>query len=329
MTRRALITGITGQDGSYLAEFLLAKGYEVHGVLRPDLLSAKALPQYLLLLRDKIVFHSASYGQPFDFERLFASIEFCECYHLGGPSTVDSDFIGGSEMFSAIFATTRSMLDAIANNRPTCKLFFAGSSEMFGHVHASPQDETTPFRPRSLYGFAKLAAYHALRQKRRKAGIFACTGILYNHESPRRAASFLPRKVSLAAARIKLGLQKKLLVGNRSAMRDWGYAPDFVEAMWLMLQQESPSDFVIATSKLHSVEQLIERAFSQLGLDAKLYVEVDQRFYRPVEPVALCGNFSRLNEVTGWQPRTTFNEVITTMVQHDLAEQALSTRVST
>jgi GDPmannose 4,6-dehydratase len=311
MTRRALITGISGQDGSYLAEFLLAKGYEVHGILRSDLLlSPKALPQYLLLLRDEITFHAAPYGQPFDFEKLFAGIEFSECYHLGGPSTVDSDFLGGAEMFSAIFSTTRSMLDAIVSHRPACRLFFAGSSEMFGHVQDSPQDETTPFRPRSLYGFAKLAAYHALRQRRHKAGIFACTGILYNHESPRRAAGFLPRKVSLAAARIKLGLQKKLLVGNRDAVRDWGYAPDFV----------------IATSRLHSVEQLIEQAFAQVGLDPQSYVEIDQRFYRPVEPVALCGNFKRLNEATGWRPRTAFHDVISKMVQHDLAEQASDVR---
>lgn len=323
MARRALISGISGQDGSYLAELLIRKGYDVHGTVRPELFARKdLLPAYLTAMDGKVTLHGGSLEDTAKFAALVRRLNCDECYHLAGPSTVDSDLLGEAAIFAAVLNSTRAILDAIEAGGAKCRFFFAGSSEMFGRASSAPQDERTAFRPRSLYGLAKLAAYHAIQQRRMRAGVFACTGILYNHESPRRPPVFLPRKVSLAVARIKLGLQQRLTLGNRDAVRDWGYAPDYVEAMWLMLQQPNACDFVIATGTTHSVEELVTLAFRTVGLDHNKYVDIDERFFRPTEATPLRGNSVGITSATGWKPKTSFEDLITEMVKNDLAEQA-------
>jgi len=320
---RVLITGISGQDGSYLAEFLLGKGYEVHGTLRPTLIETPTLrPKYLRRLEGRVTIHPAKLEEPDKLADLLAGLSCDECYHLAGPSTVDSGMQGDPATFRVILSSTRALLSAIEKMDGKCRLFFAGSSEMFGRVSQSPQDERTSFQPRSLYGLARLSGYHAIRQFRRRTGGFACTGILYNHESPRRPPTFLPRKVSLAAARIKIGKQRRLALGNLEAVRDWGYAPDFVEAMWRMLQQPTPQDFVIATGRTHRVADLVDLAFRTVDLDYRKYVDVDPRFFRPGESLPLCGDASSLANVTGWRSSKHFDEVIAEMVAHDLVEQS-------
>jgi GDPmannose 4,6-dehydratase len=323
---RALITGITGQDGSYLAEFLLSKGYDVHGTVRPTLIETPALlPKFFRTLQDRVTMHSAKLEEPEKLRGLLAGLDCDECYHLAGPSTVDNVLQGDPAIVSAILYSTKALLAAIEGGGGKCRMFFAGSSEMFGRVSQSPQNERTAFQPRSLYGLARLSGYHAIRQFRRRTGGFACTGILYNHESPRRAPVFLPRKVSLAAARIKIGKQRRLALGNLEAVRDWGYAPDFVEAMWLILRQPIPQDFVIATGRTHRVADLVDLAFRTVGLDYRKHVDVDARFFRPAEVSPLCGDSSYLADITGWRSKKSFNELIAEMVIHDLAEQSAAT----
>lgn len=320
---RALVTGISGQDGSYLAEFLLDKGYEVHGTVRPTLLQTPSLlPGFFGGLLGRVTLHAAKMEDTERLSNLLAALDCDECYHLAGPSTVDSDMRGDPALFGAILNSTKALLTAIEAGGSRCRLFFAGSSEMFGRVARSPQQEDTPFQPRSLYGLARLSGYHAVRQFRNRTGGFACTGILYNHESPRRAPTFLPRKVSLAVARIKIGTQRRLALGNLEARRDWGYAPDFVEAMWLMLNRPIPEDFVVATGQTHRVAELVDLAFQAAGLDYRKHVDVDERFFRPAEVTPLCGDSSRLANVTGWRSKKRFSEVIAEMVSHDLAEQS-------
>lgn len=322
---RALITGISGQDGSYLAEFLLSRGYEVHGTVRPTLIETPRLrPKYLIGLQDKVVIHSARLEEPERLAGLLASLDCDECYHLAGPSTVDSNMQGDPAIFKVILGSTKALLTVIERADTKCRLFFAGTSEMFGRVSQSPQNERTAFEPRSVYGLARLSAYHAIRQFRQRTGGFACTGILYNHESPRRPPTFLPRKVSLAAARIKIGKQRRLALGDLEAVRDWGYAPDFVEAMWLMLRQPTPRDFVVATGRTHRVADLVDRAFRAVDLDYRKHVDVDPRFVRPAEAVALCGDPSLLMTTTGWHSNKSFDEIIVEMVNHDLTEQSVA-----
>jgi GDPmannose 4,6-dehydratase len=320
---RALITGISGQDGSYLAEFLVAKGYDVHGTIRASLIdNAGTLPTFLKPLQKAVTLHVGQLEEPEKLAALLFELECDECYHLAGPSVVDSGLLVDPVEFSAMVKSTKALLGAIESGGNRCRFFFAGSSEMIGRATYSPQDEATPFRPRSFYGLERIAGFHAVRQFRRRTRGFACTGILYNHESPRRRSLFLPRKVSLAVARIKIGAQSRLALGNLDAVRDWGYAPEFVEAMWLMLQQNEPRDFIIATGQTHQVGELVDLAFRTAGLDYRDYVNVDSHFFRSAEAVPLCGNSSGIAAVTGWRSRKSFGDLIAEMVVHDLAEQS-------
>ena len=324
---RALITGVSGQDGSYLAELLAAKGYDVHGTIRSGLVDREGLlPAFLEPLQESVTLHIGHLEEPDKLAALLCELECDECYHLAGPSAVDSGLLVDPVVFSTTLKSTKALLGAIEGGGNRCRFFFAGSSEMIGRAPRSPQDENTPFQPRSLYGLARLAGFHAVHQYRRRTQGFACTGILYNHESPRRRPLFLPRKVSLAAARIKIGAQDRLALGNLDAVRDWGYAPDFVEAMWLMLQQDEPRDLIVATGQLHRVSELVDLAFRAVDLDYRDYVSLDARFFRAVEAVPLCGDSSRIAGLAGWRSKKPFDDVIAEMVAHDLAEQSAQCR---
>lgn len=227
--------------------------------------------------------------------------------------------MGDRQIFRSIVESTRVLLNTIASEQPDCRFFLAGSSEMFGRPNTSPQSETTPFNPRSTYGFAKLTSYHLVKRSRATSGLFACTGILFNHESPRRPPTFLPRKVSLGAARIKLGLQERLALGNLDAQRDWGYAPDYVDAMMKMLALDQPTDLVIASGQLHTVRDLVDMAFRAADLNYREYVDVDPRFVRPIEAVPLCGDVSRITQVCGWSATRALASIMQEMVDSDIA----------
>jgi GDPmannose 4,6-dehydratase len=313
--KRALITGITGQDGSYLAEFLLAKGYEVHGMVRR---SSTETFQRLAGFRDDLVLHT---GDLLDQRSLVDVLRECEpdeIYNLAAMSFVAASWsqpVLTSE-FTAIGVTR--MLEAMREVTPDARFYQASSSEMFGKVREVPQRETTPFYPRSPYGVAKCYGHFITVNYRESYDLFAASGILFNHESERRGLEFVTRKVTHAAAGIKLGLQDELLLGNLDAERDWGYAMDYVEAMWLMLQEDEPDDYVIATGEVHSVRQLVDVAFERVGLDPEQYVRIDERFMRPAEVEHLVGDATKAREKLGWVPRTSFEEMIRLMVDSDL-----------
>ena len=313
--RRALITGITGQDGSYLAEFLLEKGYEVHGMVRR---SSTETFQRLAGFRDDLVLHT---GDLLDQRSLVDVMRACEpeeIYNLAAMSFVAASWsqpVLTSE-FTAIGVTR--MLEAMREVAPDSRFYQASSSEMFGKVLEVPQTETTPFYPRSPYGVAKCYGHFITVNYRESYDLFAASGILFNHESERRGLEFVTRKVTHAAAGIKLGLQSELSLGNLDAERDWGYARDYVEAMWLMLQQDEPDDFVIATGQVHSVRELVEVAFDQVGLPSDEYVRIDERFLRPAEVEHLVGDATKAKEKLGWVPQTSFEEMIRRMVDSDL-----------
>jgi GDPmannose 4,6-dehydratase len=317
--KRALITGISGQDGSYLAELLLSKGYEVHGLVRRSSLedSARKLSN-IHHLKDSLTFHAAALDNELSLYKMIAKVQPDECYHMAASSFVSYSFEDEYSILTTNFNGTHFLLSSIKEAVPHCRFFFAGSSEMFGTVDHAPQTEVTPFNPRSIYGISKLASHHLVRNYRDQYGLYACTGILYNHESPRRDFKFVTRKITSQAARIKMGLADKLYLGNLASLRDWGYAPDYVEAIWQMLQQEHPDDFVIATGINHSVEEFVACAFNVLGLDYHDYVEIDPRFFRKAEDVPLCGDASKISEKLGWQPSKPFEEIVTEMVEHDL-----------
>ena len=312
---RALITGITGQDGSYLAELLLEKGYEVHGMVRR---ASTETFQRLQGCRDALVLHT---GDLLDQRSLGDVLRECqpnEIYNLAAMSFVAASW--NQPVLTAEFSgvgVTR-VLEAMREAAPEARLYQASSSEMFGQVLEVPQTETTPFYPRSPYGAAKAYGHFITVNYRESYDLFACSGILFNHESPRRGLEFVTRKVTHAAAAIKLGLQEELLLGNLDAERDWGYAKDYVEAMWLMLQQEAPEDYVVATGETHSVRELVDLAFAHVGLAPKDYVRTDPRFLRPAEVEHLIGDASRVRERLGWRPRTSFEELVRLMVDADL-----------
>ncbi len=317
MARRvALITGITGQDGSYLAELLLEKGYRVVGMVRRS--SAENFYR-IEHIRDRIELEQADLLDQYSLIDVLKRVRPHEVYNLAAMSFVPTSWSQPvlTAEFDAVGVTR--ILEAIRLTNPEARFYQASSSEMFGKVREVPQRETTPFHPRSPYGVAKVYGHYIAVNYRESYGLFACSGILFNHESPRRGKEFVTRKVSDGAARIKLGLAKELRLGNLAARRDWGYAGDYVRAMWLMLQQDEPDDYVIATGESHSVQELVELAFGHLGLDWRQYVREDPQLYRPAEVDTLLGDASYARERLGWKPEVSFPDLVRMMVDADMA----------
>jgi GDPmannose 4,6-dehydratase len=324
--KKALITGITGQDGSYLAELLLQKGYTVHGLIRRA--STFNTGRIEHLYQDphqenaRLFLHYGDLSDSSQLTNLIYSVRPDEVYHLGAQSHVMVSFEIPEYTGDITGLGTIRLLEAIRKSGIQARFYQASSSEMYGDA-PFPQNETTPFRPRSPYAAAKVYSYWLANNYREGYGLFACNGILFNHESPRRGETFASRKITRAVARIKLGLQEKVFMGNLEARRDWGYAPEYVEAMWLMLQQDRPEDYVIATGEAHSVREFLEEAFGFVGLDWKQYVDIDRRYFRPTEVDCLIGDASKARERLGWEPRLRFKDLVKIMVKADLeSEQA-------
>lgn len=317
---KALITGITGQDGSYLAELLLEKGYEVHGIVRRVALEDPEQRLYrLAAVRDRLHLHAASLES---YPSLFATVAAVrpqECYHLAAQSFVSYSFEDEFSTLNTNINGTHYLLSAVKNAAPGCRLYFAGSSEMFGRAREVPQRETTPFHPRSAYGISKVAGYDLTRNYREAYGLYACAGILFNHESPRRGHEFVTRKITSTVAQIRAGAAQELVLGNLEARRDWGHAQDYVRAMWSMLQQPEPDDYVIATGETHSVREFAELAFARAGLEIQGRVRTDPRYFRPAEVDLLQGDATKARERLGWSPRFSFRQLVHAMVDHDLA----------
>jgi len=324
MSKKALITGITGQDGSYLAELLLSKGYEVHGIIRrastfntgrlDHIYSDPHAPKH------KLILHYGDLSDGSALSRLISKIQPDEVYNLAAQSHVRVSF-DAPEYTTDITATgVIRLLEAIREVGIHPRFYQASSSEMYGLVQEVPQKETTPFYPRSPYGCAKVYAYWITVNYRESYGMHASNGILFNHESPRRGETFVTRKITRAVAHIRAGLQDKLYLGNLEAKRDWGYAKEYVEAMWLMLQQPEPDDYVIATNETHSVQEFLEVAFSHVGLDWRKHVEIDPRYYRPAEVELLIGDGSKAKKKLGWAPKTTFAELARLMTDSDVKQ---------
>lgn len=323
MVKKALITGITGQDGSYLAELLLDKGYEVHGIIRRA--SSFNTGRIDHLYQDphingvRLFLHYGDIADSTNLIKLLYRIQPEEIYHLAAQSHVRVSFDIPEYTGDVTGLSTIRILEAIRETGLTSRFYQASSSEMFGKVREIPQRETTPFYPRSPYGAAKVYAYWVTVNYRESYGMFACNGILFNHESPRRGETFVTRKITRAAARIKAGLDRKVYLGNLDARRDWGYAREYVEAMWLMMQQDEPDDYVIATGETHSVGEFLEEAFARVGLDWRDHLEIDPKYYRPAEVDLLVGDAGKAKARLGWTPQTTFKDLVALMVDADLA----------
>ena len=316
--KKALITGISGQDGSFLSELLLSKGYEVHGiVMRLELEDVHHRLQRLENVIDHVKLHPAELESFPSIHRVFNEVKPDECYHLAAQSFVDYSFDNEFSTMNININGTHNVLAALKMVAPECKFYFAGSSEMFGNVSSSPQDERTPFNPRSIYGISKVAGFFLSTNYRRLYNIFSCNGILFNHESERRGFEYVTRKITSSVALIKIGKLNKLKLGNLDAKRDWGYAPDYVNAMWKILQRDEPDDFVIGTGKSHSVKEFIEIAFSTLDLDWNKYIEVSPEFFRPAEDVQLVANPQKAIEKIEWKPTLGFEEIVKKMVLAD------------
>jgi GDPmannose 4,6-dehydratase len=323
--KRALITGITGQDGSYLAEHLLELGYEVHGLVRRV---AFEDPQRRFTrinhLVERLTLHPASLESYPSIFNVISRNQFDECYHLAAQSFVAESFSDGFSTMNTNINGTHYMLAALRELQPQCRFYFAGSSEMFGKVREVPQKETTPFHPRSPYGISKVAGFDLTRNYREAYGMFCASGILFNHESPRRGFEFVTRKITAAVARIQAGQQEDLRLGNLEAQRDWGHAKDYVRAMYLILQQDTPDDFVVASGGSHTVRQFCELAFGQADLNYRDYVVQDDRFYRPAEVESLIGDASKARAVLGWTPDYDFETLVKDMVSNDITTIANS-----
>jgi GDPmannose 4,6-dehydratase len=315
----ALITGITGQDGSYLAEFLLKRKYEVHGIIRRVAMEDQDHRLWRIKqILNKINIHSATLESYASLVKIISVVKPTELYHLGAQSFVSYSFQDEFSTLNTNINGTHYILSAIKDFSPKTKLYFAGSSEMFGKVQRTPQNEKTRFYPRSSYGISKCTGFDLVRNYREAYNLFACTGILFNHESPRRGFEFVTRKITSAVARIKSGKQKYLELGNIKAKRDWGHTKDYVEAMWKMLQQNKPEDFVIGTGKVHSVEDFLKLSFKYAGLDYKKYVKINKKFYRPAEVDFLVADFSKAKKKLKWQPRIKFSQLVKEMTDSDL-----------
>jgi GDPmannose 4,6-dehydratase len=323
--RVALITGITGQDGSYLAELLLEKGYRVHGFVRRVALED---PEHhfwrIRHILDDIEIHSASLESFASLYRVIRAVQPAECYHLAAQSFVSYSFEDEFSTLNANINGTHYLLAAIHDLVPDCRFYFAGSSEMFGRAAEVPQNESTRFHPRSAYGISKVAGFELTRNYREAYGIHASSGILYNHESPRRGYEFVSRKITSHVARIKHGLAGELPLGNLEAKRDWGHAGEYVKVMWLMLQQPVPADYVVATGETHSVAEFVSLAFAHAGLNYKRYVTIDPKLFRPAEIDILQGDASLARTILGWSPTITFGELVREMVDEDLRIRAES-----
>ncbi|HEU4593703.1 MAG TPA: GDP-mannose 4,6-dehydratase [Pyrinomonadaceae bacterium] len=317
--KKALITGITGQDGSYLAEHLLDLGYEVHGLIRRVALEdpTRRFTRIEHLL-ERVTLHPASLESYPSIFHVFSKHEFDECYHLAAQSFVAESFADGFSTMNTNINGTHYVLAALRELQPECRFYFAGSSEMFGKVRETPQTEATPFHPRSPYGISKVAGFDLTRNYREAYGMYCSSGILFNHESPRRGYEFVTRKITSTVARIKAGQASELRLGNLDAKRDWGHAADYVRAMHLMLQQPEADDYVVATGQTHTVRQFCERAFSKAGLDYNDFVKIDEKFYRPAEVDLLIGDAARAKSALGWEPRYTFEQLVDEMVESDL-----------
>lgn len=328
--KTALITGITGQDGSYLAELLLEKGYTVHGIIRRS--SSFNTKRIDHLYSDphnpaaRLFLHYGDLSDSSNLNRLLEKTAPSEIYHLGAQSHVRVSFDTPEYTGDVTGLGTVRLLDAIRETGVPAKFYQASSSEMYGLVQEVPQSEKTPFYPRSPYACAKVYSYWITVNYREAYNIFACNGILFNHESPRRGETFVTRKITRAVARIKAGLQNELYLGNLDAKRDWGYAKEYVEAMWLMLQQDQPDDFVIATGETHSVREFLEEAFSHAGLEWEQYVKIDPRYFRPSEVELLIGDASKAKSKLGWEPKVHFKDLVRIMVDADM--EALQKRLS-
>jgi GDPmannose 4,6-dehydratase len=321
--RKALITGITGQDGSYLAEFLLAKGYEVHGLVRRSSSFSTGRIEHVYLDEHlpgpALHLHYGDLNDSSSLQRILARVEPDEVYNLGAQSHVRISFDIPEYTVDVAGLGALRLLEAIRNLGMKPRFYQASSSEMFGQVTETPQTERTPFHPRSPYACAKVLAHHITVNYRESYGLHASSGILFNHESPRRGENFVTRKITRSLTRIKLGLQPRLFLGNLEARRDWGFAGDYVAAMWLMLQQDRPDDFVIATGETHSVSEFLDEVGQLLDLDWRPYVEIEERFFRPAEVDVLQGDASKARELLGWEPRTPFRELVRLMTEADLA----------
>jgi len=317
--KRALITGITGQDGSYLAELLLEKGYEVHGIVRRSAIEDQEHRMSRIThILDRIVIHAGSVESYPSIFNVVKEVEPHECYHLAAQSFVAYSF---DDEFSTLLTNingTHHILSAVKEAVPSCRIYFAASSEMYGNTKESPQNENTPFRPRSAYGISKLTGYHLARNYREAYGMFVVNGILFNHESPRRGFEFVTRKISSHAVKIKLGLGKELKLGNLDAKRDWGHAKDYIKAMWMMLQAETPEDYVIGTGESHSVREFVKIAFDYLGLDYEKFVITDRIYYRPAEIYNLVADASKAKSKLGWSYGYRFPDLVQEMVESDL-----------
>ena len=317
--KKALITGITGQDGSYLAEYLLNLGYEVHGIVRRVALEDPSHRLWRIQhILDKIHLHSASLESYPSIFKIFQAVKPDECYHLAAQSFVSYSFEDEFSTMNININGTHHVLSSLHEVCPNCRFYFAGSSEMFGKVEESPQSETTRFHPRSVYGISKVAGYELTRNYRESYNLFACTGILFNHESPRRGFEFVTRKISSTIAKIKLGLASEIRLGNIEAKRDWGFSREYVKAMHAMIQQDQPDDFVVSTGETHSVKEFLEIGFDEVGLQYEDYIVIDKRFFRPAEVDLLIGDSRKAKLKLNWVPQVSFDELVHMMVRSDL-----------